>query len=133
MLGIRRIKPAVLVLLAACANPVSPNPDAGLQDGAHGVSAVPAGRSIRVSNRSQDPIFYTVLESGLATVANWTPCTKPDVCAGVQPGQEVAVPHTKIEGYNAASRGVIMYWWHLRPDPDGRLVAETIHAIPVQL
>ena len=73
-------------------------------------------QSLRLANKTAEPIYYFAVESDAAAIIDWVACTDPAQCKHVAPHGVSAIPYDQIAGYTPAARQAIVYWWHLRPD-----------------
>lgn len=51
------------------------------------VTVVKGGSLVRIANGREAPIFFFVVERETAAVINWAPCTDPEICPRVDPGE----------------------------------------------
>jgi hypothetical protein len=86
---------------------------------------------LRLSNSGTKPVYYFLVESGLLTRMNWTPCTDPQHCPHVPPKGEVAVPYTSISGYSPEAKSAAVHWWYLVPTRDGAFAPDRIRSFHV--
>lgn len=94
------------------------------------VSATPP--ELRLVNSGTKPVYYFVVESGLAIRMNWAPCTDPKSCPRVPPKGEVAVPYSSISGYSPEAKSALVYWWYLVPTREGAFAPDSIRALGVE-
>jgi hypothetical protein len=95
-----------LLTLASCAEPL------GLDDAGPIVVAAVAG-AVRITNRSSGPVYYIPFEATTAATSLWGPCTDPDRCARVNPGEVISLPNSAFGGYKPGDDEGIVYWWRL--------------------
>jgi hypothetical protein len=95
--------------------------------GAVEVRVDPGG--VAITNRTADPVGYTVFDSDLAAVAIWSPCVTPE-CPWIQPRESVRVPAQDVWEWKGGE-ALIVFWWHARPSAAGTWAADSIRAIRV--
>lgn len=101
----RTLVSVVSLALVACSAPTEP------------LSIARSGmQSLRLVNRTTEPIYYFAVEAGAAAMINWAPCAHPVSCKHVAAHGESALPYDQIAFYTPAAQHVIVYWWHLRSD-----------------
>jgi len=88
---------------------------------------------LKLSNESPATIYTFSIEGGLATRANWAPCSDPAQCAGIKFGETRDLPYAQIAGYGAGATHAIVYWWHLVPGGTTGFKPDSIRAVPVEL
>ena len=88
---------------------------------------------VQVSNATDRPIYYMVVEAAYAMTAFIVPCTDPARCAPVPPGEVVIVPYSAITGYTKDARAAMVYSWHLEPAADGRFSLVGFRGVVVKL
>ncbi len=108
-----RVLCAILLLgSAACFQPLGP-----LDRG--GVSVAATGSALRLTNQTQQPVFYAAFERGYLALILWAPCDDPEQCSRVEPGQTISIDYNSIGGYEPGAREAVVYWWHLIQKADG--------------
>ncbi len=106
-----------------------------------GIAGVPGHLTItdepsglRLENHTDEPIAFTAFDRGYAARIQFAPCldTSPS-CLRLPARTSIVVPYNDIGGYSPHTREVILYWWHLVPDPAGGYRADEIRATVVVL
>ena len=100
---------AGLVLATACADAT------GIKDGALTVRR--GHQALELSNASEAPLHYFVLEREISALVDWVTCAGPG-CRAVPPQGSARIPYSQILGYSPSARELLVYWW--RPVPDGQ-------------
>lgn len=106
-------------LLAACAG----DPAGSAQDG---LRVAIEGDAVAVTNLDDQPVYYRIVNPD--AFALWAPCTSPEDCPEIAPGQTVRIPFSEIGLYQPDSTQAELYWWRFRrvagtylPAGEGRL------------
>jgi hypothetical protein len=121
---------AQLLLLASLAG--CENPTASLQ--LDGPLAVRAGaRTLQLRNQTAETVHVFVIERESAALTNWAPCSNPDRCDGLAPGEEQSIGYGEIAGYESGDQEAILYWWHLEQQPGGGFAPDSIRAEVIRL
>jgi hypothetical protein len=89
-------------------------------------------QSLLLQNPTGRPIYYLVLESNFAALANWYQCADPDTCPRVEARSQVRVDYEDIAGYEPGDKRAIVYWWHAE-QVDGKWTAGRLHSVGVPL
>lgn len=95
--------------------------------GAVEVRVDPGG--VAITNRTDDPVGYTLFDSDLAAAAIWSPCVSPE-CPWIQPRESVRVPAQDVPEWRGGE-ALILFWWHARQAADGTWAADSIRAVRV--
>lgn len=90
------------------------------------VTVVKGGSLVRIANGREAPIFFFVVEREAAAVINWGPCTDPETCPRVDPGEIGVLEVTAIAGFRPNAEEAILYWWHLIPTEGDEFAADEI-------
>ena len=124
-----RMLAAALAASIACASPTPGPASAGAE-----VSARADGVSgIRLRNETNRPIYYVAFERSYAARVQFAPCTDAPRCPSIAPNSEGTIPYSAIGGYEAGAREAVVYWWHLRPNPEeGERLLEDMHSVIVR-
>ena len=122
---------ALLVLLAASCSPLL---EFERESSLAGLEAHAASPNLVLTNHGEEPIFHLAMEHDFAAVALFAPCTDPDQCARLDPGQRKQIPLSEVPGYEPGrEQQVIVYWWRLVPDGDGRWRVERMQSTQVRV
>jgi hypothetical protein len=113
-----------LVLCDACSDAT------GITDGPLTVQR--RQETVELSNASDAPLHYFILEREIAARVDWVTCAGP-ACRAVPPLGSVSVPNSQILGYSPAAREVLVYWWRGVSDGQGGLRAGRIRHVVVPL
>ncbi|HEU0302517.1 MAG TPA: hypothetical protein VFR37_23865 [Longimicrobium sp.] len=115
------------VLLGGCSGPGPLDPAVPLD------VSIDAPQSLRLDNASSRAIYYFVIERNAAALANWAPCSRPDLpCPRVEAHSATQVPFGQIAGYEPGAREAIVYWWHL-VERDGGWAVDHVRSVVVEL
>lgn len=95
-----------LLTLASCAELTG-------SDDADPIVVAAVSGAVRITNRSSGPIYYIPFEAQTAASSLWGPCTDPDRCARVNPGEVISLPNSAFGGYKPGDAEGIVYWWRL--------------------
>ena len=93
---------AVAFLLAGCESPTEVQGDL--------LNAVSSDLHLELINRTDDPVYFIVAESGLAARTLYMICSDPVACPHVAPGASVSIPYTQIDGYQPGALALVMHW-----------------------
>lgn len=119
-----------VLLTASCSQLL----DSGQAAGKMEVRAAPP--NLVLTNTGDESIHYLVFEADVAARALWGPCTNPAQaeCPPLKPGQKRTLPLRDIYGYEAGKgQRVIVYWWHLVPDGQGRWRVDGMQSAQVEV
>ena len=97
------------------------------------VDAMSQGSALRITNFSDAPIYYFVVERQSAAFVDWGPCTNPSTCTSVAAHGDAQVPFGRIVGYEPGESEAIFYWWRLVPTAGNGFQVDSIRAKVVQL
>ncbi|SRR5258706_10638556 len=111
---------ALVALAVACNSPTGP------------VQITSRNGALQLTNATDGPVFYTIIESETAARVDWAPCVNPSVCPYIAPHQQRAIPYAEITGYHPGAREAIVYWWHLEAPADA-YQPDSIRATRVRL
>lgn len=114
----------VLLFALACGSATGPF-------GGLAVRATPPVLTLR--NVTPGTVYTFAIEGGLATRANWAPCSDPAICDGIEFAETRDLPYAQIAGYSDSATHAIVYWWHLVPDGPSRFKPDSIRAVGVEL
>lgn len=89
-------------LLAACAG----DPAGSARDG---LRVAIEGDAVAVTNLDEQPVYYRIVNP--EALALWAPCTAPEDCPRIAPGQTVRIPFAEIGLYQPDSTEAELYWW----------------------
>ena len=90
------------------------------------ITVVKGGSLIRIANGREAPIFFFVVERQASAVINWDPCTNPETCPRVDPGEIEMLEVTAIAGFRPDAEEAILYWWHLIPTEGDEFAVDEI-------
>ncbi len=124
----RRSNYRVLLLplaVLACTSPTATSPD--------GTFRVQAdGHHLTLTNRTDAPAFYFLVERGTAASILWVPCVDLSSDCPRVPAQDfVEVLYTDIFGYTASAREALVHWWFAVRGENGRLEPDSIRGLVV--
>ena len=111
---------ALVVALVGCSHPSAVEEDR--------VRVQARNAQVEIRNLRGEAIFFTLMESQFATVANWAPCSDPDVCPRVGPGRTVRVEQSEIAGIEEGGDEAILFWWELVPADGGGFEPDEVRA-----
>lgn len=95
--------------------------------------AVAAADGIRLTNRTDRPIYYAAFERGYSTRVMFAPCTDASRCPSIAPRQEAVIPFSLIGGYEPGKREAVVYWWTLAPAGAQGPLVQDMHSEVVSL
>ena len=122
---------ALLALLAASCSPVL---EVERESSLAGLEAHAAPPALVLTNTGAEPIFHLAMELDFAAVALFAPCTDPNSCPRLDPGQQKQIPLSEVAGYEPGrEQQVIVYWWRLVPDGDSRWRVERLQSTQVRV
>ncbi len=120
---LRYVVRTAVIAVVACSSPTGPV-------GPVELTTTPY-QSIRMANRTSEPVFYFAIECNAAALANWAVCTNPAACPSVRSGESRLIPFSEIAFYSPGSEAALVYWWHLRPASGGAFAPDSIRAVRV--
>jgi len=88
---------------------------------------VSQGRLV-LTNPDSSFAYYHVFEESVDAVIKWRPCALPNECPEVAPLTTREVPFDSIFGYRPEAREMVLYWWRLRPLPDGGFQPDSVRS-----
>ncbi len=128
---------AALVTAAATActprNAATADAPPSTAGGGPGVEVDARNRALWLVNGGREEVYFTAFERQFAALVNWVPCGPPVRCPGVPPGGRTRVAFDSIPGYQAGAREAIVFWWKLRPAPDGSVRPDSVRSRVVAL
>ncbi len=71
--------------------------------------------AFRLHNTGSGPVYYFVVERGLAAVINWARC-EGSGCPSVPARDSVDLPYAQISGYSATATEASVFWWRSLAD-----------------
>lgn len=91
------------------------------------------GSSVVVSNTTEYPVDYLVMDSRLSPAVVTGPSCGGASCPRLVQGGEATVALRTVLGYDAStSTSVTIYWWRVLPrGPKGYEVLDTMHSVRV--
>jgi hypothetical protein len=92
----------VAFLLAGCDSPTAPQGEL--------LDTFSAERHLTLINRTDDPVYFIVVESELAARTLFFICSDPVDCRHVAPGASVSIAYTQIAGYQPGRQAVVLHW-----------------------
>ena len=114
-----------LLLLPGCRSPSeSPAGELAVTKRAH---------SLRLTNRTDEPVYWFAGEVSLLRRLDWITCSDPSVCESIEPGRTRVLAYDEILGDSADARTVVVFWWHLVPKEGGGFRPDGLHSVPVEL
>lgn len=99
----------IVLVAAACADPVSVSTDGGMS-----AQIDPWG----ISLRSQEfaPVYYLVMDRESMASTTWMACMSL-TCPSVAPGGSKRVTFAEVSGFTAHTKEMMVFWWRLVPAP----------------
>lgn len=102
------------------------------------VRASAANDVLTIENRSDEPVYYFLVERNQVAAVSWEPCARPDDpegCPRIPAGGQVQLPYSEVIGYapgqeDAKAR---IYWWHLVEAGVNRMTADRVRYLDVEL
>jgi len=81
---------------------------------------------ISIHNNSSHPVYTVVIPTADLPLADWIPCTNPQLCDGIAPGVRrlLSFP-TRFHSTETADEAAV-YWWHLVPTSGGGFVPDSL-------
>jgi hypothetical protein len=77
------------------------------------------GEEVVLSNATERPTFYFVVERQTAAVLDFATCVEGPRCKSVPPGTTARIPYRQITGYKPDRKEAIVYWWQSVLAPTG--------------
>jgi hypothetical protein len=111
MQGDRFSQLVILMAALACGDPTSTTQDQ--------LTIQTTGQDVVLSNASEKPTFYFIVERGTAAVLDFTTCVEGPGCRSVASGATVRIPYRQITGYGPDRKEAIVFWWRSVPSPTG--------------
>jgi hypothetical protein len=102
---------AIVLLLGAalsgcvCGCPLSPT----MNRTEEGFSATAAPNALILRNESPHPVHYVAIEEETSHRVDLNPTATE--WPAVQPGGEVSIPYSEINGYHPGANRVVVHWW----------------------
>ena len=93
---------AVAFLLAGCESPTAAQGEL--------LDTFSADRHLTLINRTNDPVYFIVVERELSTRTLFAICSDPIACPQVAPRASVSVAYTEIAGYRPGRQAVVVHW-----------------------
>ena len=90
------------------------------------------GEEVVMSNPTEKPTFYFIVERETAAVLDFATCVKGPRCKSVAPGSTARIPYRQIAGYKPDRKEAIVYWWRSVMAPTG-LRADEVRRQVVEL
>jgi hypothetical protein len=87
------------------------------------------GEEVVLSNATEKPTFYFIVERETAAVLDFTTCVKGPRCKSVAPGTTARIPYRQIAGYKPDRKEAIVYWWRSVLAPTGLRADEVRHQV----
>lgn len=112
---------ALAFVVAGCSNPVGVEED--------GIRVQATDAQVEIQNSRSNTVFFGMLERQFSATALFGPCTDPDTCPQVAPGQTLRVDQDQIGGIEGDSEEAIFFWWELVPDGDGGFEPDEVRSI----
>jgi hypothetical protein len=69
--------------------------------------------ALEIVNVSHHPVYFFATERNSLALMLWAPCTDPDSCEGIPPGESKVVPYTEIAAWSAGAQEAVVHHWHL--------------------
>lgn len=108
---LRRLAFLVAIALGAC--------DGAAEYGNDVLRAEVSGRTLTLSTRSNEAVYYFAVDRAVLPMIDWAPCTSPATgCRRVLKGHPVSIPYSQLV-WNGEGGGVAAYiaYWRLNPAP----------------
>jgi hypothetical protein len=116
------------VMLAVLSIPSCDDPAGVIQDRVEVVARLDA---LSIRNGRDATIYYFAIDRELAAVVDWIPCTDPETCPLIRPGDVEVVRYDDMPG-QARSGEVVLFWWHLVERESG-WTHDQMHSLLVRL
>jgi hypothetical protein len=100
------------------------------------LSAYGDGQYLRLTNSTEDTLYYFFLPTNLVPIVDWVPCITPSACTDrVMPRGRVAIAYQdfwwlKNEGSYA---NITIFWWRLHRQPDGTYHYDQIQSVNTRI
>lgn len=78
---------------------------------------------IAITNHGHRTIYYFAIDQNSLAFVLWGPCTDPDTCDRVRPGERVEIPH---QSFSPDAEVIAVHWWHLVPRQGGGFQPDSI-------
>lgn len=91
------------------------------------------GSVLLLTNHTEHPVYYLAFEREMLALALWAPCTDPQECPRVQPGEQISVSYESIGGYEPGKQEAVVFWYHLRPKAGGGFEPDSMRSVVVRL
>ncbi|CAN5743383.1 hypothetical protein BH23GEM7_BH23GEM7_35290 [soil metagenome] len=91
------------------------------------------GSVLRLTNHTEQPVYYLAFEREMLALALWAPCTNPQECPRIAPGEQISVGYESISGYEAGKQEAVVLWYHLHPDSGGGFEPDSLRSVVVRL
>lgn len=124
MKRMRYLATALILSLAAC------DLITGLETRVEVVNDPP---NIAVTNEGDRTIYYFAIDQNSLALILWAPCTDPDTCDRVRPGERVDIPYETILGFSEDTEVIVVNWWHLVPRQGGGFEPDSLRRVEVRL
>lgn len=116
---------SVLALLG-CAEPTGPvNSELLVADARQG--------TVRLANRTREPVYYFVVERDFAALALFAACTDPATCAKVPARGTIEVDYDDVAGYKAGAAEAIVLHYRLVAADGGGFRPDSVRALVIPL
>lgn len=112
-----------ILLAASCDDPAGV-----IQDKVEVIARLDA---MSIRNGRDATIYYFAIDRELAATVDWVPCTNPNTCPGIRPGDTEVVRYTDLMG-KARSGEIVVFWWHV-VQRDGGWTHDQMHSLLVRL
>ena len=116
-----------LVLLLVSLAPLGCDSSAG--PGEDEFSIQTTGEEVVMSNPTDKPTFYFIVERETAAVLDFATCVQGPRCKSVAPGTTARIPYRQIAGYKPDRKEAIVYWWRSVMASTGPRVDEVRHQV----
>jgi hypothetical protein len=97
------------------------------------LTIVVRNRALEVVNRTDEPVYLTVIERESSNLIDWFPCLDPQKCEGLAPGEMRIIPYEEIVGYERGEREATLYWWHLEAKSGGGFQQDSLRKEIIRL
>ncbi len=116
---------ALAVAVTACSSPTATS-----EDGTFSVLAT--GTAFTLTNGTNAPAFYFVVERGTSASILWIPCVDlTGDCSWIPPRDEVRVRYTDVFGYRNNDQEALVYWWFAVRGENGAMEPDSIRFLIV--
>ena len=96
------------LLLAACSELPSSITNEDLSIRAH-------DGTLLLTNRGAEPLYFYVVVRPADPLLDWWPCSSPERCSAVAPGQRQEIPYSEIAEFRPEASEALLTWWFLEP------------------